>query len=162
MTNRPKQIGTATETAVVRYARTVGFGGAERVALHGSADIGDLRFCPGAMGEVKGGHAAETASDAQISKWLDETERERVNAGAAIGILITKRKGVGAANAGQWWAHVRLGTICLLTNSVAPHEGLSLEQRTYVLSMPVRLVLADMLTLLRAAGYGDPLADGAR
>ena len=39
MTNRPKAIGTAAETAVVRYLAAHGFPAAERRALHGARDL---------------------------------------------------------------------------------------------------------------------------
>lgn len=45
MTNRPKAIGTAAETAVVRYLAAHGFPAAERRALHGATDHGGAR-CP--------------------------------------------------------------------------------------------------------------------
>lgn len=35
---------------------------------------------------------------------MRETERERVNAGAQLGFLVLKRKGVGPARAGEWRA----------------------------------------------------------
>ena len=62
MTGRPKDIGTAAETAVVRFLRDNGFPLAERRALHGSTDRGDITGTPGLVWEVKGGDAAKTAS----------------------------------------------------------------------------------------------------
>lgn len=47
MTNRPKAIGTAAETAVVRYLAAHGFPAAERRALHGATDLGDITGTPG-------------------------------------------------------------------------------------------------------------------
>jgi hypothetical protein len=56
---------------------------------------------------MKGGKRAETASDALVAAWLEETEVERRNRGADVAALVLKRKGKGAAsNAGQWWAHL--------------------------------------------------------
>jgi hypothetical protein len=147
MTNRPKQIGTHAETAVVRYARTFGFGQAERRALAGSADLGDVLLCPGVVIEVKAGKAAETASDALISDWLAETEKERRNAGAAHGLLVTKRKAYGPTRAGLWWAHWHLADLPLPIGLW--HDRLA--------PIPVRMQLVDALSLLRAHGYGDPL-----
>ena len=46
MTNRPKAIGTAAETAVVRYLAAHGFPAAERRALHGATDLGDITGTP--------------------------------------------------------------------------------------------------------------------
>lgn len=152
---RPKDIGTSAETAVVRFARGAGFPGADRLTLSGTADRGDVRLTTGLTAgvvvEVKGGKAAEGASDAQVAAWLDETERERVNAGAAVALLVTKRKGHGAARAGAWWAHVRLGTF------VRWHGSFLLAQRLdgAAAAVPIRMRLDDALHLLRAAGYGD-------
>ena len=57
--------------------------------------------------EVKGGHAAEGASIGQCSAWMDEAERECVNAKGIQAILVTKRKAIGQARAGEWWAYFR-------------------------------------------------------
>lgn len=150
MTNRPKQIGTAGETAVVRAARAHGFGLADRLTLTGALDRGDIGLCPGVILEVKAGQAAKTASDGQIEKWLAETERERTNAHADVAILVTARAGIGAPNAHRWWAHLRFEDLALLIDrgSYTP-ESLA-EQ-------PVRMTLETALLALRHAGYGDPL-----
>lgn len=151
MTNRPKNIGTSCETAVVRAARPLGFPLAERLALAGENDLGDIRLAPWVHLEVKGGKAAETASDAQIEAWMLETERELANASALAGALVTKRKGVGAANAHRWWAYVRASWLATwrayptnLTAQAGPDHT-------------VRMTLDSLLAQLRAAGYGDPL-----
>jgi hypothetical protein len=149
MTNRPKQIGTAGETAVVRHAQPNGFPGAERLALHGTLDEGDATLCPGVGVEVKSGKAAEAASDAQITAWLAEAEQERVNRGADVMLLVTKRKGKGAASVGQWWAHLPGWTFAQLAYS---YHG----QQCYEVPA-VRITYDDALTLLRRAGYGDEL-----
>ncbi|MBW0254967.1 hypothetical protein [Cellulomonas sp. PS-H5] len=144
MVNRPKQIGTAAETAVVRAARPRGFPHAGRLTLTGALDGGDVGLCPGVIVEVKGG-AAKDASDGTIDGRLVETERERANAGAAVAFLVTQRPGVGPADAHRWWAWFRLGWVPELA-TVPPHDGLI-----------IRMQLGDALQLLRAAGYGNPL-----
>ena len=60
MTNRPKAIGTAAETAVVRYLAAHGFPNAERRALHGATDLGDITGTPSLCWEVKGGHRIDS------------------------------------------------------------------------------------------------------
>ena len=152
--SRSKNIGTAAESAVTRYAQDNGFPDAERVALAGMLDRGDVRLCRGVIVEVKSGEAAVTASDRLIGEWLDETEAERVNAGASVGILVTKRRAVGHARAGQWWAHVRMAELRVL--GWAPMAA-GLTERQVIDRLAVRMTLADALTLLRAAGYGEPL-----
>lgn len=145
MVNRPKQIGTAAETAVVRAARPRGFPHADRLTLTGNQDRGDVGLCPGVVIEVKGGDTARTASDGLIDAWLIETERERVHARADVAFLVTQRPGVGPANAHRWWAWFRLGWLPGLI-VVPPHDQLV-----------VRMQLGDALQLLRGAGFGDPL-----
>lgn len=140
MTNRPKAIGTAAETAVVRYLRAHGFPQAERRALTGSLDQGDITGTPGICWEVKGGTAAKTASDGQVAAWLVETETERVNSGADIGVLVLQRAGIGPANAGRWWAVVPVGVF-------DPEDRFP---------YPARLHLSDIAQVLRRYGYGDP------
>lgn len=109
MVNRPKQIGTKAETAVVRAAQTRGFPGAERRALRGRHDVADVLLCPGVVIEVKGGDRARKASANLVREWLEETERERVNAGAQLAFLVVQRAGVGPANAHQWHAYWKHG-----------------------------------------------------
>lgn len=155
--NRSKSKGTATETAVTRYAQSNGFPHAERRALHGSLDRGDVLLCPGVVLEVKGGVTAETASDLLVERWLVETELERVNAGAAVALLVTKRAAVGSLRAGQWWAHLRLSTLAQITSSVPYPVGVPTGLRDRLLDTPVRMTFDDALRLLRAGGYGSPL-----
>ena len=104
MANPSKNKGTAAETAVVRYAWSVGFTDAERIALAGANDQGDVVLMrdPKIIIEVKAGKAAQTASLGQISKWLDETRTERDNAKARHGLLIVQRQGFGNARVGDW------------------------------------------------------------
>jgi hypothetical protein len=134
--NPSKNIGTAAETLVTRYLQENGFGTAERRALHGTYDLGDITGIPGVVIEVKSGHAAETASDGLINSWLAETETERKNAKADVGVLVVKRKGKG--NAGDWWAIEWHG-----------HP----EGRRWA----VRCLLKDFVYQLRQDGYGDEL-----
>jgi hypothetical protein len=139
MTNRPKDIGTAAETAVVRALRRHGFPHAERRALRGEHDAGDIAGTPGVCWSVKGGEAAKSASDNQVERWLSALEKQQVNARADLGVLVLQRKGVGGPNADRWWA-VRL---------------VSLEPEAPCVI--VRTTLRDMCWTLRAIGYGQPI-----
>ena len=152
MVNKPKAIGTAGETAVVRAIRTHGWPNAERRALAGEHDLGDATGTPGICWEIKSGNAAKDASDGQIDAWLAETERERVNARADIGVLVTQRRGVGAKNAHRWWAWLPMWQVAELA---AGHPAGLLNARTR--HLPARMLLEDVCALLRVAGYGDPL-----
>jgi transposase len=154
---RPKDIGTEFTTGVIRYLNDHGYPFAELRNQHGTNDQGDITgLGPGLVIECKGGHAAEAASDAQIAAWLRETEVERQNARADVGVLVTKRKGYGRANAGLWWAHMDADTFYVLMGQSSPSEDAVIG--TTLHNFPVRLHLRDAVTLLRSAGYGDPIS----
>src|SRR5699024_5165203 len=106
--SRPRDIGTRVETAIVKACQAAGFPYADRQPLRRNRDQGDIIVTPGVIIEAKGGKAAETASDNLIAKWMDELDRAVCNANADIGILVTKRPGIGHGNAHRWWAHARL------------------------------------------------------
>ena len=146
--SRSKDIGTKAETAVVKALRTHGFPGAERRALHGSQDLGDVLAAPGIIMEVKGGKAAEEASQKQVDAWMAETERERQNAHAFYGFLITKRKGYGPDRAQHWWAHVAF--------DIAAELGCG-KRPEFWTNFSVRMELRHLLYLLNGAGWGDPI-----
>jgi hypothetical protein len=139
MTNKPKQIGTRGETAVVKALRNLGFPGAERRALAGALDLGDINICPGVIAEVKWGKAAKTASLGDITEWWRQTERERANSGAAIGLLIIQRNGYGEDRADKSRCFLDLG---------------ALWGRDH---LRVELVLDVATQILRKEGWGDPL-----
>lgn len=144
--SRPKDIGTIAERGLVDFLRTHGWPHAERRALAGTADMGDVVGCSGLVFEMKSGRAAETASDGQILAWLMETEAERLNAGADIGILVTKRTSYGPARAGAWWAHLALSTWDVLYETPTP--------RPWDPALSLRLRLDTVVPILHAAGYG--------
>jgi hypothetical protein len=146
-----KQRGTAGETAVVRWLRVNGWPGAERRALHGTQDQGDITGCLGLVWEIKSGHKAETAGDALITEWMRQTDVERGNADADFGVLVTKRLGHGPANAGAWWAWI---TADALVNMRGASQ---LEPAGYQWTAPIRCTLHDLALILRGAGYGDPI-----
>jgi hypothetical protein len=98
--SRNKQKGTAFETLIVRYLAEHGFPHAERRALAGVNDLGDITGTPGIVWECKN---HKTLS---FSEWLQEAETERVNAGADHGIVVAKRRGRGEA--GEQYAMLRL------------------------------------------------------
>jgi hypothetical protein len=90
---RPRQVGTAAETQVVDYLRSH-WPNAERRALHGNLDLGDITGIPGLCWEIKAGARVDLAT------WVDQTEQERVNAQAAYGLLVVRRRG---ARPGRWY-----------------------------------------------------------
>lgn len=100
--SKSKQKGTAAETAVVNYLRDHGFPGAERRALAGGADKGDLFTGPGLCWEVK------AHKKYAIPAWLTETGIETINARADYGVLVVKPVGVGTTRTGDWWCVLTL------------------------------------------------------
>lgn len=138
MTNKSKAIGTRGETAVVRALRANGFPGAERRALAGAQDLGDILICPGVIGEVKWGKAARTASMGDVAWWWRQTERERAHAGAVVGLLIIQRNGYGDSRADKSRCFIDLGPILKRDHLV------------------VEMVLDQACELLRREGWGDP------
>lgn len=150
MSNPSKAKGTAAETAVVRWARANGFGGADRQPLRGNRDTGDIALCPGVIVEVKA-HRIPTGcpTRGQLTCWMAQTETERRNAGADLGVLIVKR--VGTTDVGHWHAHITAWTLAdLITPGTTGQAPV-----TASLHAPVCIAVADLATLLRQSGWGD-------
>lgn len=85
--SRSKDKGTAWESAVVSAYRSAGVVHAERRALRGSDDRGDVAGIPGVVTECK----AEVKLD--LAGNVAELTAEMANDGAAIGCAWLKRKG---------------------------------------------------------------------
>ena len=147
MVTRSKDIGTRAEAAVVRYLCANGWANAERRALRGSADWGDVTGTPGLVWEVKGGDAAKDASDNQIADWMDEAQTEAGNAGATYGFLIVARR---RKNVRDWWAVI---DVCDLAKLVR------CDAREQASNMHTRITLAQLVELLAIAGWTDTAAN---
>lgn len=148
MVNRPKQKGTAAETACKRHAQANGFPLADRLTLSGQYDRGDLQLTIGVIAEVKAGAQAKNASGNQIAAWLEETETERINAGASIGILIVQPRGVGTSRPGLW------STWFLRGGDIADCAA-----DAFIFNAPIAVTFDHALLMLRRAGWGTPLED---
>lgn len=105
--SKSKQKGTLAETAVAEYLKTF-WPNVERRALQGQNDKGDIAGVPNAVIEVK------NHKTYKFKEWIKETEIERKNASAEIGILIVKPNGIGVSNVNDWWAVVSLQTMSKL------------------------------------------------
>ena len=79
-----KRKGTAWERAVVEFLRARGAVHAERRALAGARDRGDVAGIPGVVIECK------AAKRYELAEWIRELEAETVNAGAEWGFLAVK------------------------------------------------------------------------
>jgi hypothetical protein len=87
----PRRKGSAFERDVVRYLQDHGFPDAERAYGAGRPeDIGDVVGVPGITVEVKNHARLELAS------WVDEADRERVNARQPFAVVVAKRRGKSA------------------------------------------------------------------
>lgn len=143
--NPSKAKGTRGETAVVNYLRVNGFPTAERRALAGAADRGDILATIGVILEVKAGTSAQTASSAVIEKWMQQTRTESLNAGVDVAALVVQRRGIGTSRPELWTAHIDGRVIDTLCGSYI-YGGLLISMN-----------LADFMQFLRRAGHGDPL-----
>ncbi len=104
MVNRPKRLGTEFETDVVRYLREHGAPLAERRALAGSADRGDVAGTE-YVWECKNTASIDLAGG--ITEMLQETQ----NAGVDYGFLVVKRRRKSTADA---YAVMPLSQLCQL------------------------------------------------
>jgi len=141
--SKAKQIGTAAETGVRKQLLRSGYTPLEahRNVLTGSEDQGDvwLRSTHGLIVfEVKGGKMAKGASHEQVLKWFEEAQKERRNADANFGFLVTQRSGFSADRSGKWWAYARLGDLMYLRTYLDhPYDAV------------VRLTLEELVELIR-------------
>jgi hypothetical protein len=85
---KSKAKGTAFERLIADHlARYWPY--ADRAPLTGNKDRGDISGTPGIVWELK------NAKRLELGTWLTETETERLNAQADLGILVVKRRGHG-------------------------------------------------------------------
>lgn len=84
-----KRKGTAAETAIVNYLRAMGFIHAERRALNGTLDRGDIAGIPAVVIEAK------NCARQELAAWVTEAEAERDNDRASLGVVWHKRRGKG-------------------------------------------------------------------
>ena len=96
--SKNKAKGTAAETALVKYLREHGFAGAERRALAGSKDLGDLLGAGQLVWEVKNQRTYA------FPEWVRELKQEKKNADLEHGVLVVKPRGVGLSSVSDWWA----------------------------------------------------------
>ncbi len=151
--NKSGNIGSKAERAVANAANRLGFPHADRRVKRGRNDVGDVLLCPGVVVQVKGGDMARKASDALVSKWLEQTEQQRRNANAAHAFLVVQRAGVGPRNAHQWHAYWTAGGWARLLGHEAP---VALAGAT------IRTSLESSLAALVANGWGGPSSEESR
>lgn len=94
--SKQKQKGTRAESAVVEFLRRNGFPYAERRALAGVNDKGDISGLGPIVVEVKD-HQKIT-----LAEFVAELKQEVLNAEAETGVVIVKKR--GTLNVGEWYA----------------------------------------------------------
>lgn len=104
--SKARQKGTSAETAVVRYLQEHGFQHAERRALHGVNDKGDITGCGPVVFEVKNHKTLDLAG------WIKELEQEMVNAAVTTGAVIAKKK--GTTDVANWYAVMPVSVLVAL------------------------------------------------
>lgn len=136
MSTASKKRGTETERLVVRFLVSEGFYRAERRALAGENDKGDVTGIEDVCIEVKGDRSN------RVAVWKAETVREARNAGADFYFLVVRkdRKPVQ-----EWEVHMPISQLC---DDLA-HEYNGLKEEPWV-----RMDLALAVVLMRDRGFG--------
>lgn len=94
MVNRPKNKGTAFETAVVRYLRwALSDERIDRMALHGNQDVGDISnvYYAGMPVVIE----CKNTKQPNYTKYWQQTLDEMGNADTTLGMLIRHTSGIG-------------------------------------------------------------------
>ncbi|MBA2951456.1 hypothetical protein [Streptomyces himalayensis] len=133
--SKSKARGTDTETKVVRYLLSEGFYKAERRALKGKEDQGDVTGIEGVCIEVKGDRSNK------VSAWKAQTVKEAGHAGVGMYLLVVR---VDYKPVERWEVHVPWN----LLGSDGMRFGGDLEDWQWV-RMDLRLAV----DLLKAQGY---------
>lgn len=109
MSNPSKRKGTSWESTIVDYLKTRGWLHAERRALAGNQDRGDIAGIPGVVIEAK------NANRTELGSWLDEAKTETRNDHADLGVVWFKRR--GRTSAGDGYVLMDGATFVWLLNS---------------------------------------------
>ena len=116
MSNLPRRKGTGAETDLINWLRAHGAPGADRHALHGARDLGDVQGTPGLCWSVK---FVGKGKPMNLSGWLNDLQVMRFNNDARLpvldtgpppgcdGVLVVRR--VGYPDPGSWYAVQELG-----------------------------------------------------
>lgn len=178
MANRNVDKGREAENAVAAVLRAHGMLHAERRAKRGGtveltcsecrgvdaicylcdgigtvlvpADAGDLTGVPGVVVQVKWSGYKPLTED------MRRTDEQRRVAGADVGLLVRKRKGVGVTRAGEWDAYLPTGAVWRLLAATSGQPIVSIEN-----DGPPGIWhtdLANVARLLSAAGYGSAVS----
>lgn len=159
--------GVTAERDLVRWLRSNGFPGAERAVRTGyrtadrtSADPGDITGTPLILWSVK------DCAVERLDRWFDELDEMSDASGTytQVGLIVHKRR--GHADPARWWCWLSLSQLVDVYHSWL--EQFDHIRQTEPIPMwdidgvhtPIRMELGRLVVLLRAAGYGEPPAEG--
>lgn len=117
--NKPKNKGTKAETDTVNWAKKHEFYAADRIALSGVNDRGDVRITTGIMVQVKDGYTNNREpTDFQIDGWLKNAEKQRIRGEFDVVLLAHKRYMKADPDEWRWYLDKRnalalLGVVAL-------------------------------------------------
>jgi len=112
--SKSKRTGTQWETDVVRYLRERGYQDAERRALSGISDKGDIINAGPYTWECK------NTATIDLAGGIEETKVETRNAGTRYGFLIVKRRRKPVS---EGYAVMTLAQLCDLLNELEDLGG---------------------------------------
>ena len=152
--SKSKDIGTRGETAVKRALIDLGMTDAERNALMGADDKGDLRALGSLVAvQVKCGAMAKQASLAQIDAWWLDTVEQARRANSPVPLLVIQRSGYGYNRAEYWRAFVNVRFVA---------EAQLLHGRWHAEhAFPVEMRLANAARLILGYGGVGPIGAAA-
>src|SRR6185369_162048 len=184
--SKSKDKGTWAESAVAYYLQCNGWPSAERRALRGGKDWGDIAGTPGVCWEVK---YVGKGQGIQMKPWMAELTTEMDNSRSPVGVLVMKTASYGSATTGSWYASIPAPThdyvwrmaikngfdeslfagqparvqsannmaIVRHSSAVLAHVTTFSPGYAYVPETHYRtMLLRDAVTLIRCAGWGDP------
>lgn len=100
--SKTKAMGTSHETAIQRWLRSNGWPYAERRALKGAHDEGDLRLSERIPFVIEAKSAKSTTDRASLGTFVKELKVEVENASADAGAVVFKKR--GTTDVGEYYA----------------------------------------------------------
>jgi len=164
VTKADRDRGVVTERKLATYLREHGFPHAERAVKTGVVtrgrtvvDPGDITGTPGLVWQSKALRPI-TRAENEVLPWMRETEQQRAGAGADLGVLVLRRD---QRPTEQWFAFLPMSDAFGRLGGAYPAALLELldGDREALIARPVRFYLGDLVTLLRGAGWGDPIVE---
>jgi hypothetical protein len=115
MANRAKQKGTSFETLIKRYLNDNGFVKADRTALKGGDDTGDINGISNKQSGKEVAVQCKNQRKINLSGWLDDTvDQASKIAEDSLPALVVKRVGKGEKAVGETYVVMRLSDFATL------------------------------------------------